>query len=184
VVLVHGGAGGIGSFAIPYAKHLGTTVIATAGSPEKLEYCRSRGADHVLSYREDWAAGVREITEERGVDVILDPIGGKYLEEHVRLLAPAGRLVVIGFQGGGKGTVDLRQLLAKRGWIHSASLRGRPVEDKSAICRAVADSVWPLIADGTIEPAPFETFPLADAAAAHARMESGGHTGKIVLVVG
>ena len=183
VVLVHGGAGGIGSFAIPYAKHLGATVIATAGSPEKLEFCRSRGADHVLSYREDWAAGVRKITDDRGVDLILDPIGARYLEEHIRLLAPGGRLVVIGFQGGGKGTVDLRQMLAKRAWIHSASLRGRPVEEKSAICRAVADQVWPLIADGTIEPAPYETFPLADAAAAHARMESGGHTGKIVLVV-
>ncbi|HLL62018.1 MAG TPA: zinc-binding dehydrogenase, partial [Propionibacteriaceae bacterium] len=107
----------------------------------------------------------------------------RYLEEHIRLLAPGGRLVVIGFQGGGKGTVDLRQMLAKWAWIHSASLRGRPVEEKSAICRAVADQVWPLIADGTIEPAPYETFPLADAAAAHARMESGGHTGKIVLVV-
>ena len=183
VVLVHGGAGGIGSFAIPYAKHLGATVIATAGSPEKLEFCRSRGADHVLSYREDWAAGVRAITGQRGVDLILDPIGAKYLEEHVRLLAPAGRLVVIGFQGGGKGTLDLRQLLAKRAWIHSASLRGRPVEEKAAICRAVADQVWPLIADGTIEPAPYQTFPLADAAAAHARMESGAHTGKIILVV-
>ena len=183
VVLVHGGAGGIGSFAIPYAKHLGATVIATAGSPEKLEFCRSRGADHVLSYREDWAAGVRAISNQRGVDLILDPIGAKYLEEHVRLLAPAGRLVVIGFQGGGKGTLDLRQLLAKRAWIHSASLRGRPVEEKAAICRAVADQVWPLIADGTIEPAPYQTFPLADAAAAHARMESGAHTGKIILVV-
>jgi len=183
VVLVHGGAGGIGSFAIPYAKHLQATVIATAGSPEKLEFCRSRGADHVLSYREDWAAGVREITDERGVDVILDPIGAKYLEEHVRLLAPAGRLVVIGFQGGGKGTVDLRQLLAKRGWIHSASLRGRPVAEKAAICRGVAEQVWPLVADGTIEPAPHDTFPLADAAGAHARMESGAHTGKIILVV-
>jgi putative PIG3 family NAD(P)H quinone oxidoreductase len=183
-VLVHGGAGGIGSFAIPYARHLGATVIATAGSPEKLEFCRSRGADHVLSYREDWPAGVRDLTEDRGVDVILDPIGGKYLEEHVALLATAGRLVVIGFQGGGKGTVDLRQLLRKRGWIHSASLRGRPVEEKAAICRAVAEDVWPLIADGSIEPAPYESFPLAETAAAHARMESGGHTGKIILVIG
>jgi putative PIG3 family NAD(P)H quinone oxidoreductase len=183
VLLVHGGAGGIGSFAIPYAKHLGTTVIATAGSPEKLEFCRSRGADHVLSYREDWAAGARDLTGEHGVDVILDPIGAKYLEQHVGLLATNGRLVVIGFQGGGQGTVDLRRLLAKRGWIRAASLRARPVEEKAAICRAVVDKVWPLIADGTIEPAPYETYPLAEAAAAHARMESGGHTGKIILVV-
>ena len=169
VLLVHGGAGGIGSFAIPYAKHLGATVIATAGSPEKLEFCRARGADHALSYREDWVAGVRELTGRHGVDVILDPIGAKYLEDHIGLLATAGRLVVIGFQGGGKGTLDLRRLLAKRGWIHSASLRGRPVAEKAAICRAVADQVWPLVADGTIDAPPFETFPLADAAAAHAR---------------
>jgi putative PIG3 family NAD(P)H quinone oxidoreductase len=183
VLLVHGGAGGIGSFAIPYAKHLGATVVATAGSPEKLAFCRERGADYVLSYREDWAAGVRELTEGRGVDVILDPIGAKYLGEHVGLLATDGRLMVIGFQGGSQGTVDLRALLAKRAWLHAASLRARPVEEKAAICRAVVNTVWPLVADGTLAPAPHETFPLAEAAAAHARMESGGHTGKIILVV-
>lgn len=183
VLLVHGGAGGIGSFAIPYAKHLGATVVATAGSAEKLAFCTERGADHVLSYREDWAAGVRELTEGRGVDVILDPIGAKYLETHVGLLATNGRLVVIGFQGGRTGTVDLGALLRLRGWIHAASLRARPVEEKAAICRAVVDTVWPLVAGGTLEPAPYETFPLAEAAAAHARMESGGHTGKIILMV-
>lgn len=183
VLLVHGGAGGIGSFAIPYAKHLGATVIATAGSDDKLAFCRERGADYAVSYRKDWADRVREITENRGVDVILDPIGAKYLEAHVELLAVNGRLVVIGFQGGHSGTVDLSRLLAKRAWLHAASLRARPVEEKAAICRAVVNTVWPLIADGTVEPAPYETFPLAEASAAHARMESGEHTGKIILVV-
>lgn len=182
--LVHGGAGGIGSFAVPYAKHLGATVITTAGSPEKLDYCRARGADRALSYRDDWPSGVREVVGEDGVDVILDNMGGKYLEDHVQLLAVGGRLMVIGLQGGSRGTLDLGRLLPKRGWVHAASLRSRPVEEKAAICRAVVNTVWPLLSDGTIEPAPYETFPLAEAAAAHARMESGEHFGKIILLVG
>jgi putative PIG3 family NAD(P)H quinone oxidoreductase len=183
VFLVHGGAGGIGSFAIPYAKHLGATVITTAGSPEKLDFCRARGADHALSYRDDWPAGVREAVGDHGVDVIMDNMGAKYLEDHVRLLAAGGRLVVIGLQGGTRGTLDLGRLLSKRGWVHAASLRSRPVAEKAAICRAVVNTVWPLLADGTLEPALYQTFPLAEAAAAHARMESGEHTGKIILVV-
>jgi putative PIG3 family NAD(P)H quinone oxidoreductase len=183
VFLVHGGAGGIGSFAIPYAKHLGATVITTAGSPEKLAYSRARGADHALSYRDDWPAGVREAVGDHGVDVIMDNMGAKYLEDHVQLLAVGGRLVVIGLQGGTRGTLDLGQLLRKRGWVHAASLRSRPVAEKAAICRAVVNTVWPLLADGTLEPVPYQTFPLAEAAAAHALMESGEHTGKIILVV-
>jgi putative PIG3 family NAD(P)H quinone oxidoreductase len=182
--LVHGGAGGIGSFAVPYAKHLGAMVLTTAGSPEKLAYCRARGADHALSYRDDWSAGVRDVVGEHGVDVILDNMGAKYLEDHVQLLAAGGRLMVIGLQGGTRGTLDLGRLLPKRGWVHAGSLRSRPVEDKAAICRAVVNTVWPLLSDGTIEPLPYETFPLAEAAAAHARMESGEHIGKIILLVG
>jgi putative PIG3 family NAD(P)H quinone oxidoreductase len=181
--LVHGGAGGIGSFAVPYAKHLGATVITTAGSPEKLDYCRARGADHALSYRDDWPAAVREVVGDHGVDVVLDNMGAKYLEDHIKLLAAGGRLMVIGLQGGTRGTLDLGRLLPKRGWVHAASLRSRPVDEKAAICRAVVNSVWPLLIDGTIEPAPYETFPLAEAAAAHARMESGEHIGKIILLV-
>ena len=184
VVLIHGGAGGIGSFAVPYAKHLGATVIATAGTPEKLDYCRRRGADHAVSYRDDWPAAVREVVGDHGVDVILDNMGAKYLDTHVELLAAAGRLMVIGLQGGTKGTLDLGRLLPKRGMVHAASLRSRPVEEKAAICRAVVNRVWPLLADGTLEPIPYQTFPLAEAAAAHARMESGEHTGKIILLVG
>ena len=181
--LVHGGAGGIGSFAVPYAKHLGATVITTAGSPVKLDFCRARGADHALSYRDDWPAGVREAVGDHGVDVIMDNMGAKYLDEHVQLLADGGRLVAIGMQGGTRGTLDLGRLMAKRGWVHAASLRSRPVEEKAAICRAVVNAVWPLLADGSLEPAPHETFPLAEAAAAHARMESGQHIGKIILLV-
>ena len=181
--LVHGGAGGIGSFAVPYAKHLGATVITTAGSPEKLEYCRARGADHALSYRDDWPAGVREVVGDHGVDVIMDNMAAKYLDDHVQLLAVGGRLVVIGMQGGTRGTLDLGLLMSKRGWVHAASLRSRPVEEKAAICRAMVNSVWPLLADGTLTPVPYETYPLAETAAAHARMESGEHTGKIILLV-
>jgi putative PIG3 family NAD(P)H quinone oxidoreductase len=184
VFLVHGGAGGIGSFAVPYAKHLGATVIATAGSPQKLDYCRGRGADYALSYRDDWPAAVREAVGDHGVDVILDNMGAKYLEDHIQLLAPDGRLMVIGMQGGTRGTLDLGRLLPKRGTLYAASLRSRPVEQKAAICRAVAEQIWPLVADGTLQPVPYETYPLAEAAAAHARMESGEHTGKIILRVG
>ena len=182
--LVHGGAGGIGSFAVPYAKHLGATVIATAGNQEKLAYCRARGADYALSYRDDWPAAVRQAVGDHGVDVILDNMGAKYLDEHVRLLAADGRLLVIGMQGGNRGTLDLGRLMPKRGSLYAASLRSRPVQQKAAICRAVVQEVWPLLADGTLQPVPYETYPLAEAAAAHARMESGEHLGKIILRVG
>ncbi len=184
IFLVHGGAGGIGSFAIPYAKHLGATVITTAGSAEKLDYCRSLGADHAFSYRDDWPAAVRDALDGRGVDVILDNMGAKYLEPHIDLLALNGRLAVIGMQGGTKGQLNLGKLLAKRGWVTAATLRSRPVEEKAAICRAVVHSIWPLLADGSIQPPEHQVFPLAEAAAAHQRMESGEHTGKIILQVG
>lgn len=182
--LVHGGAGGIGSFAIPYAKHLGVTVITTAGTAEKLDYCRRLGADHAISYREDWPAAVRAAVGDHGVDVILDNMGAKYLEQHVELLAPDGRLMIIGMQGGRRGTLDIGQLNRKRGQLHSVSLRTRPVEQKTAICEAVVETVWPLYADGTLAPPAYEVFPFAEAAAAHALMESGQHVGKIILRVG
>ncbi|GAB3765550.1 NAD(P)H-quinone oxidoreductase [Microlunatus parietis] len=180
--LVHGGAGGIGSFAIQYAKAVGAEVIATAGSPEKLDYCRSVGADHALSYRDDWPAAVESITGGAGLDVILDNMGASYLEDHVRLLGTGGRLVVIGLQGGRKGTLDLGRLLAKRGQVHATSLRPRPVEEKAAICARVAERVWPTITDGRIRPAPQTTFPLAEAAAAHRLLESGDNLGKVLLL--
>ena len=179
--LVHGGAGGIGSFAIQYAKARGATVVATAGSAEKLQHCRDLGADHAFSYSGDWAAQTKDAVG--AVDVVLDNMGAKYLETHVDLLAPDGRLVVIGFQGGRRATVDLGALLPKRASIAAISLRGRPLDQKADICRHVADEVWPLLADGTIKPSPLTTYALDDVVEAHRRLESGDNVGKIVLVV-
>jgi putative PIG3 family NAD(P)H quinone oxidoreductase len=180
--LVHGGAGGVGSFAIQYAKSLGITVITTAGSEDKLRYCRSIGADHAISYHGDWPAAVREVAAD-GVNMILDNMGAKYLVDHVELLATDGALVNIGLQGGRKGTLDLASLAAKRGLITANLLRSRPAEEKAAICRGLVQNVWPLIADNTIKLPPLTVFPLAEAAAAHVRLESGDNIGKIILAV-
>ena len=180
--LIHGGTGGIGSFAIQYAKSLGALVIATAGSAEKLEVCRALGADAALDYHEDWAAGVREATGSHGADVILDGIGAKYLEPNVDVLAMEGRLVVIGLQGGRRGTLDLNKLLVKRALVTATSLRGRPVAQKAEIAAAVAERVWPLITDGRIQPARETRFSLDEVVAAHTLLESGANVGKIVLV--
>jgi len=179
--LVHGGAGGIGSFAIQYAKQLGATVIATAGSPEKLDHCRSLGADLAVSYRDDWAAAVAHFTG-RGVDVILDNMGAKYLDANTRALAPDGRLMIIGLQGGARAELDLGRLLSKRCSVTATSLRGRPTEQKATIVARVAESIWPMYAAGQIRPAPETRFSLADAAQAHAKLESGDNVGKILLL--
>lgn len=181
-VLIHGGAGGIGTFAIQYAKALGATVIVTAGSPEKLELCRSLGADVAIDYHSDWPAALAEATEGRGVDVILDVMGAKYLESNVAALAADGRLVVIGLQGGRKATLDLNRLLTKRATVTATSLRGRPVTQKAEICARVAEVVWPLISAGTLQLAPETRFAMAQVAEAHARLESGENTGKVLLV--
>jgi putative PIG3 family NAD(P)H quinone oxidoreductase len=180
-LLVHGGAGGIGSFAISYARTLGAQVLATAGSAEKLDYCRSLGAEVAISYRDDWVAAVRDATDGAGVDVILDVMGASYLEANVGCLAVGGRLMIIGLQGGRKGTLDVGTLLRLRGHVIATSLRGRPVAEKTQICAAVEAEVWPLLASGAIKPAPQTRFPLSDAAAAHRRLESGDNLGKIVL---
>jgi putative PIG3 family NAD(P)H quinone oxidoreductase len=183
VFLVHGGAGGIGSFAIQYAHALGATVVATAGSDEKLDHCRSLGADHALSYRGDWPAAVREAAPG-GVDVVLDSMGAKYLGDHVDLLATEGRLIVIGMQGGTQASLDLGTLLAKRALVRGTTLRSRPPVEKATICARMVERVWPLLADGTIAPTPQTVFPLAEAASAHAHLESGDNLGKVVLTVG
>jgi len=182
-VLIHGGTGGIGSFAIQYAKALGATVITTAGSPAKLDLCREFGADYAFDYHDDWAAAVAEATQGKGVDVILDIMGAKYLEANVAALATDGRLVVIGLQGGRKGTLDLNRLLTKRATVTATSLRFRPTAQKTAICAAVAQTVWPLIASGAIRPAPETRFGLDQVAQAHAQLESGDNIGKVILVV-
>ncbi|PFG18400.1 putative PIG3 family NAD(P)H quinone oxidoreductase [Propionicimonas paludicola] len=182
-VLIHGGTGGIGSFAIQYARALGARVLTTAGSPAKLELCREFGADVAIDYHDDWAAAVAEATGGAGVDVILDVMGAKYLEANVAALALDGRLVVIGLQGGRKGTLDLNRLLTKRATVTATSLRFRPTAQKAAICAAVAQRVWPLIAAGAIRPAPETRFALDEVARAHTQLESGDNIGKVVLVV-
>lgn len=182
-VLIHGGTGGIGSFAIQYAKALGATVITTAGSRAKLDLCREFGADHAIDYHDDWAAAVAEATGGRGADVILDVMGAAYLEPNVASLAVDGRLVVIGLQGGRKGTLDLNRLLSKRATVTATSLRFRPTTQKAAICAAVAERVWPLISSGAIRPAPETRFALDEVAQAHRQLESGDNIGKVLLVV-
>ncbi|MCX6394932.1 MAG: NAD(P)H-quinone oxidoreductase [Propionibacteriales bacterium] len=178
-LLVHGGAGGIGTFAIQLAKALGARVFTTAGTPEKQELCRSLGADRAISYRdEDYTEILREAG---GADVILDNMGAKYLGGNVKALATEGRLVIIGMQGGVKGELDIAGLLGKRGAVIATSLRARPSAEKSAICRGVEEFVWPLVADGSIRTVVGAEFALADVADAHRLMESGGHTGKILL---
>ncbi len=180
--LVHGGGGGIGTMAIQLARALGSRVFTTAGSAEKLEVCRSLGADVTVNYREqDFVDVIGEETGGTGVDVILDCMGGKYLGPNVRALATQGRLVIIGMQGGTKGELDIATLLAKRGAVIATALRSRPVEDKAAICASVVEHVWPLVADGTVRPVVHTTMPLGDAPAAHALMESSDHVGKILL---
>lgn len=180
--LVHGGAGGIGTFATQYAKALGATVIATAGSAAKREHCLAHGADIALDYHEDWVEGVKAATEGKGADVILDIIGAKYLESHVKALARRGRMVVIGLQGGVKGTLNLGLLLSKQATITATSLRFRPASEKAAICAAVEQKVWPLLADGTISPSPETRVPFAEVRAAHTQLAGGDNVGKIILV--
>ena len=149
-LLVHGGSSGIGTMAIQLAKALGARVAVTAGSAEKLDACRALGADVAISYKdEDFVERVREETDGRGADVILDNMGAKYLGRNVDALATAGRLVVIGLMGGRKGELDLGTLLSKRGAVIATSLRARPAEEKAAIVAAVREHVWPLVEDGT-----------------------------------
>jgi putative PIG3 family NAD(P)H quinone oxidoreductase len=186
--LVHGGAGGIGSFAIQLTAALGARVFATAGSEEKLELCRSLGAERAISYRGESASGtplwVEVLTEAGGADVILDNMGAAYLERNVAALATNGRLAIIGMQGGTKGQLDVSALMRKRAAVISATLRARPTEEKAAICRAVEEHVWPLVEAGKVRPIVGAELALEDVAEAHALMDSGGHTGKILLRIG
>jgi putative PIG3 family NAD(P)H quinone oxidoreductase len=181
-LLVHGGAGGIGTFAIQLASALGARVITTAGSAEKLEVCRSLGADLAISYREqDFVEEVKRATDGAGADVVLDNMGAKYLGRNVDALATEGRLVVIGLQGGAKGELDLGVLMRKRGAVISTSLRARPVGEKAAICASVVEHVWPLVADGSVRTLVHTSLPLEQAGEGHRIMEAGDHVGKILL---
>lgn len=183
-LLVHGGASGIGTMAIQLAKALGAQVACTAGSGQKLQRCRELGADLAISYiEEDFVAAVSDLTGGNGADVILDIMGSVYLERNVMALAPGGRLVVIGFQGGSRGELDLSLLARKRASVQASTLRARPAAEKAQIVAAVRENVWPLIAARRVVPVVDQILPLARAPQAHRLMESGTHIGKILLAV-
>ncbi len=182
--LVHGGAGGIGTFAIQLAHALSARVVTTAGSEEKLAVCRSLGADVAVNYREqDFVEAVRGASEGRGADVILDNMGAKYLGRNVDALATEGRLVVIGMQGGTRGELDLAALLGKRGAVIATSLRARPTRDKAAICESVVEHVWPLVAAGRVAPVVHARLPITDVARAHEIVDASSHVGKVLLTL-
>ena len=182
VLLVHGGAGGIGSFAIQLATQLGARVLTTAGTAEKRDFCRTLGAEVAIDYHEeDFVEVVKEHTGGAGANVVLDNMGAVYLERNVSALAIEGRLVVIGLQGGTKGELDLNALMRKRAAILATTLRARPSEEKAAICASVVEHVWPLVAEGKVREIVDTTIPLDDVRRAHELMESGTHTGKILL---
>jgi putative PIG3 family NAD(P)H quinone oxidoreductase len=181
-LLVHGGGSGIGTFAIQFGKALGATVITTARSP-KHDRLRALGADLVIDYSEqDFVEATKEFTAGAGADVVLDIMGAKYLARNIEVLAPNGRITVIGMQGGRKAELDLGLLMARRGSISSTSLRARPAPDKARIVAGVRREVWPLVEAGEIEPIIDTTLPLAEAAEAHRLMESSDHFGKIILL--
>ena len=176
-LLVHGGGSGIGTMAIQLAKASGARVVTTVGSAEKAARCRELGADVTVNYRED------DFVEHGPYDVILDLIGAKYLARNVDALAPGGRLMVIGLQGGTKAELDLGKLLSKRALVHATSLRGRPAQDKARIVAGVREHVWPLLESGQVRPVVDRRVPMADAADAHRLLEESVHVGKILLTV-
>ncbi len=182
-LLIHGGSSGIGTTAIQIAHALGSTVIVTAGSDDKCGACEVLGADHAINYRDrDFVEAVKEITDGRGVDVILDMVGGDYVQRNLKALAEDGRLVNIAFLNGSKVEVDLMAMMLKRLTLSGSTLRARSVEFKAAIAAELKARVWPLIEAGEIAPFIHATFPLGEAAQAHALMESSQHIGKIVLL--
>jgi NADPH2:quinone reductase len=184
-LLVHGGSSGIGVMAIQLAKARGAHVIATAGSQEKCQAAIRLGADRAIDYKtEDFVEVIKRVTDGRGVDVILDMVGGDYIERNIKCCADDARIVNIGYQKGSKVTLDLMRVMLKRLTLTGSTLRIRSSDVKAAIATAVAANVLPLFADSTVTTVIDRTFPLAEAAAAHARMETSEHIGKIVLTVG
>ena len=183
-LLVQGGTSGIGVAAIQLAAALGHRVFATAGSDEKARACEALGAERGINYRtEDFVAVVKELTDGKGVDVILDMVGGDYLQREIDCLADDGRIGLIAVQGGSKATLDLGQVLRRRLSVSGSTLRPRPVAFKAAIAQHLRTTVWPLIEAGKIKPVIYHTFPLEKANEAHALMEASTHVGKIMLQV-
>ena len=182
-LLIHGGSSGIGTIAIQLARASGVRVAVTTGSAAKLTACATLGADILINYREDdFVARILDETKQRGVEVILDAIGGSYLERNLTALAPHGRLVNIGNLSGEKGTVDFRALMGKWLSVFGTTLRARSAEEKNNIMASVRKNVWPLIEEKIVLPVVDARFALADAAAAHRRMESSEHIGKLLLI--
>ena len=181
-LLVHGGSSGIGTTAIQLGKAFEATVYTTAGTSDKCEFCNNLGADAAINYREqNFSEEINRLTEGKGVNVILDMVGGPYFPKNIRLLADEGRLVQIALMQGSKAEVDFRSLLLKRVTLTGSTLRPRSVEEKTKIAQALQKNVWPLLESGAIRPIIHETFPLKQASEAHLLMESSAHIGKILL---
>jgi NADPH2:quinone reductase len=182
--LVHGGSSGIGTTAIQLARQLGARVLTTAGSDEKCRFCETIGAERAINYKtEDWPAQVREIVGRDGVDVILDMVGGDYIQSNINALGLNGRLVMIAFLGGSKANVDFVRMMMRRQTITGSTLRPQSNDAKSGIARELKEKVWPLLESGAIKPIIHETFEFQAASRAHALMESSAHMGKIMLTV-
>jgi putative PIG3 family NAD(P)H quinone oxidoreductase len=183
-VLIHGGSSGIGLTAIQLGKLLGADVLVTVGSQEKADFCTEFGADHAINYREaDFAEQVKSITKGEGVDVVLDMVGAPYLQRNLSVLRRDGRLVIIAFLEGSKGEMDLMPVMLKRLTITGSTMRPRTIGEKTALRDALQKRIWPALESGALRTHLFQRFPLAEAAAAHALMESNRHIGKIVLEV-
>lgn len=181
--LVHGGSSGIGTTAIQLARAAGARVFATAGTDEKCRACERLGAERAINYRqEDYVKVIKSLTEGRGVDLVLDMVGGDYIARDIDAMAMEGRHVSIAFLGGAKVTLNLQPLMVKRLTLTGSTLRPRSVAEKGAIAEALHRTVWPWLADGKVRPVIHRTFPLAEAAEAHRAMEEGSHIGKLVLL--
>ncbi len=182
-LLVHGGSGGIGTMAIQLGKAFGARVACTAGSEQKLACCRELGADIAVNYRdEDFVAALLDATGGQGADVILDIMGASYLSRNLAALAPGGRLIIIGRQGGSRAEIDLGVLQGKRASVHATTLRSRPVPEKAAVVAAVRGQVWPLIDSGQVTAVIDRELPMSQAAQAHQAMAASEHIGKILLL--
>jgi NADPH2:quinone reductase len=183
-ILIHGGTSGIGTTAIMLAKAFGATVLATAGSDEKCAACRKLGAEVAINYKtQDFVAETRMASGGKGIDLILDMVGGDYAARNHDAAAVGGRIVQIAVQAGPKATIDLSRIMLKRLTHTGSTLRARPVADKAVIAEALRKNVWPLLAQGRCKPVVHATFPLAEASKAHALMETSQHIGKIVLTI-
>ncbi len=183
-ILIHGGTSGIGLTAIQLAKAFGATVFTTVGSADKAAFCRDIGADHVINYREqDFVAEIATLTAKRGVNVVLDMVGGDYIEKNMKCLALEGRMAIIAFLQGSKVTADWRHVMMKRLTVTGSTLRASPQTRKAEIATSLREKVWPLFESGKLKPVIYRVFPMAEAAEAHRLMESSAHIGKIMLQV-